>query len=1052
MPPTRREQLELDELLSDIYRGIETLPDKSKQQVFTNHYNIGKKTSLSSQVNNKSPGGSLISQTYVREYELPASSPIVERHKQEIAALRNQQQHPLQTTGDSNSLVANNSSIKQPQRSTLKRHSNTPDSLSTRQQYQPQSLASFVTSTTPENKRRVRIVDHPDKLQKGNNSYSSDEDYNENYNDYNDTTEQQIKNKNKKASNVKYLNTNKLIYHQEKNPDDDIISDSGGEDINSQEGGADEDIDGISRVEYYHTTWLDRQLGRASKRRSSKELNERQVKEKAMIEELKRSLKNGAITLRQSFKGKRNVNGNKNKPSETYDDQMLDIGTNYNTHDNSHKRRVKEPSNTVFGSGLATIPRNYYNNSNSSNKQVNYNNSTISRSVVTTPNHKQDNDRKRNSNYLKQQSSTPKQTSDVYLNQQQQQQQNLLPTSSNTHLFDSNYQPSTQIQPQFLPTTLQTERQELSQNQYLSRTLPHNYQARKGADRHQLLQSHYKGAEKQQGLNTVIGSRNSSSVTTTSNLINNNNDDKMRNLNYNSNTYSPGFKSPVNNQHQHQQPASETISSLPSASEVVRSALSRSSSPISAGQLNRTINLLPNSPSPYGGSPMSPTQQLKAASPMMSPSPDCRSPYQHQNSDHLINNNQQHNAHPQFTSKTMGSPSRMQQQQYQPQQHQPTTLHGTRVINKPEHQKQQLQLQQHQHQTQQPVYANPHASLMQHRVEQQMKQPSRNNNASIREFNELDSLLRSLSPGSTTHITPGFTQKQSQPTIGYGFTPAAQPQSQPKTNLHSEIYAKVQKQQQTVANYRQPAQNEQTKASYLQQHYGTNPSNITTPNQGYTIDVTNKQDDSCLQHQNLSEFEPSIELIPSMEDYQNITKLNPVKNHYWYKPNMSRDRAISLLKDKPQGTFIVRDSTSFRGAYGLAVKVAKLPKNVLNNANLRNPNGDPSSELIRHFLIEPTGNGVRLKGYANESIYDTLPDLIYQHSLTEIALPCKLVIPRADIEDPHFNHKQKQFYDEFIASREIAKHNPYERTSPNGGYRKYPGDVYVHNEHRIIFE
>lgn len=266
----------------------------------------------------------------------------------------------------------------------------------------------------------------------------------------------------------------------------------------------------------------------------------------------------------------------------------------------------------------------------------------------------------------------------------------------------------------------------------------------------------------------------------------------------------------------------------------------------------------------------------------------------------------------------------------------------------------------------------------------------------------------------------------------------------------SDVYARVQKQQPATGNY-------------LQQHQGSNiiAANVTQPpahNEPFVIDVTDKNkevDENCMRRpQNVSEFEPPVELLPSMEDYQNISKLNPVKNHYWYKPNMSRDRAIGLLKDKPQGTFIVRDSTSFRGAYGLAVKVSKLPKNVLNNASLRNStnSGDPSAELIRHFLIEPTSNGVRLKGYANEPVFGSLPSLIYQHSLTELALPCKLVIPRADIEDPNFNHKQKRFFDEFLASKEQAKHAPYERTSPNGGYRKYPGDVYVHNEHRIIFQ
>ncbi len=38
--------------------------------------------------------------------------------------------------------------------------------------------------------------------------------------------------------------------------------------------------------------------------------------------------------------------------------------------------------------------------------------------------------------------------------------------------------------------------------------------------------------------------------------------------------------------------------------------------------------------------------------------------------------------------------------------------------------------------------------------------------------------------------------------------------------------------------------------------------------------------------------------------------------------------AIVLLKDRPAGSFIIRDSNTFEGSYGLAVKVAQLPPNV----------------------------------------------------------------------------------------------------------------------------
>uniref|UniRef100_A0A8C9BY73 Tensin 3 n=1 Tax=Phocoena sinus TaxID=42100 RepID=A0A8C9BY73_PHOSS len=50
---------------------------------------------------------------------------------------------------------------------------------------------------------------------------------------------------------------------------------------------------------------------------------------------------------------------------------------------------------------------------------------------------------------------------------------------------------------------------------------------------------------------------------------------------------------------------------------------------------------------------------------------------------------------------------------------------------------------------------------------------------------------------------------------------------------------------------------------------------------------------------------------------------------FWYKADISREQAIAMLKDKEPGSFIVRDSHSFRGAYGLAMKVATPPPSVL---------------------------------------------------------------------------------------------------------------------------
>lgn len=97
-----------------------------------------------------------------------------------------------------------------------------------------------------------------------------------------------------------------------------------------------------------------------------------------------------------------------------------------------------------------------------------------------------------------------------------------------------------------------------------------------------------------------------------------------------------------------------------------------------------------------------------------------------------------------------------------------------------------------------------------------------------------------------------------------------------------------------------------------------------------------------------------------------------------------------MLRDAVPGTFVVRDSNSFPGAFGLALKVATPPPGVPISPR------DPSSELVRHFLIEPTSRGVRLKGCANEPVFSSLSALVYQHSLTAMALPCTLLLPEPE--------------------------------------------------------
>uniref|UniRef100_A0A671KCU2 Tensin-2-like n=1 Tax=Sinocyclocheilus anshuiensis TaxID=1608454 RepID=A0A671KCU2_9TELE len=110
-------------------------------------------------------------------------------------------------------------------------------------------------------------------------------------------------------------------------------------------------------------------------------------------------------------------------------------------------------------------------------------------------------------------------------------------------------------------------------------------------------------------------------------------------------------------------------------------------------------------------------------------------------------------------------------------------------------------------------------------------------------------------------------------------------------------------------------------------------------------------------------------------------------SRFWYKPGISREQAIAALKEREPGAFLIRDSNSFQGAYGLALKVASPPPNVNNHR------GDPLEQLVRHFLIETGPRGVKIKGCQNEPYFGSLSALVCQHSITPISLPCALRIP-----------------------------------------------------------
>uniref|UniRef100_A0A7N4PG60 Tensin 2 n=1 Tax=Sarcophilus harrisii TaxID=9305 RepID=A0A7N4PG60_SARHA len=129
---------------------------------------------------------------------------------------------------------------------------------------------------------------------------------------------------------------------------------------------------------------------------------------------------------------------------------------------------------------------------------------------------------------------------------------------------------------------------------------------------------------------------------------------------------------------------------------------------------------------------------------------------------------------------------------------------------------------------------------------------------------------------------------------------------------------------------------------------------------------------------------------PSPQESQSNVKFVQDTSKFWYKPHLSRDQAISLLKDKEPGAFLIRDSHSFQGAYGLALKVATPPPSA------QACKGDPLEQLVRHFLIETGPKGVKIKGCPSEPHFGSLSALVSQHSIAPISLPCCLRIPSKD--------------------------------------------------------
>ncbi|XP_041958596.1 tensin-4-like [Alosa sapidissima] len=110
-------------------------------------------------------------------------------------------------------------------------------------------------------------------------------------------------------------------------------------------------------------------------------------------------------------------------------------------------------------------------------------------------------------------------------------------------------------------------------------------------------------------------------------------------------------------------------------------------------------------------------------------------------------------------------------------------------------------------------------------------------------------------------------------------------------------------------------------------------------------------------------------------------------SQYWFRPQITREEADAILRVQDPGSFVVRDSTSYRGCFDLAMKIHPA---ATDPVSLCKP--DDSTDQIKHFLIESSAKGVRVRGSSHEPYFGSLSALVYQHTISPYALPCRLVI------------------------------------------------------------
>ncbi|MBV95899.1 Tensin-4, partial [Eschrichtius robustus] len=142
---------------------------------------------------------------------------------------------------------------------------------------------------------------------------------------------------------------------------------------------------------------------------------------------------------------------------------------------------------------------------------------------------------------------------------------------------------------------------------------------------------------------------------------------------------------------------------------------------------------------------------------------------------------------------------------------------------------------------------------------------------------------------------------------------------------------------------------------------GSPPSQRTPGHQDFVCPGATSSSNPCPATRSHSQTLPDAPLTTSPEgparDMQPTMKFVMDTSKYWFKPSITREQAIELLRKEEPGAFIVRDSSSYRGSFGLALKVQEAPAPDQNRSELGGGDGasDPSADGRASCLKKSAG-------------------------------------------------------------------------------------------------